>query len=113
VILFSSNFESTLEASKKGLDARMVMGDEDKQTTRSAKSDLLARKPEKKPEKKSAAPLEKPSLTEDQPNLSKSYETEKAMMADNTVQTSESNKGKEIDPPQGELQRQCGPVEIF
>jgi hypothetical protein len=43
----------------------MVMGDDDKQTARSAKSDLLA----KKSEKKGAAPPEKLSLTEDEPNL--------------------------------------------
>jgi hypothetical protein len=59
--------------------------------------DLLA----KKPEKKGAAPPEKPSLTEDKPNLSKSYETKKATMADKTVHTSESNKGEDIDPPPG------------
>jgi hypothetical protein len=75
----------------------MEIGDDDKQTARSAKSDLLA----KKPEKKGAAPPEKPSLTKDKPNLSKSYETKKATMADNTVQTSESDKGEDIDPPPG------------
>jgi hypothetical protein len=72
-------------------------GDDDKQTTRSVKSDLLA----KKPEKKGAAPPEKPSITLDKPSLSKSYTTKKAAMADNTVQTSESDRGKDNDPPQG------------
>jgi hypothetical protein len=72
-------------------------GDDDKQTARSAKSDLLA----KKPEEKGAAPPEKPSITLDKPNLSKSYETKKAAMADNTVQTSESDRGKDNDPPPG------------
>jgi hypothetical protein len=95
-ILFSSHFESTLEASKKGLDARMVMGDEDKQTARSAKLDPLAKKPENKLEKKGAAPPEKPSLTVDEPTLSGSYETKKATMANTTFQTSESDKGDDL-----------------
>jgi hypothetical protein len=77
-ILFSSHFKSTLEASKMGLDARMVIGDDGKQTGRSAKSDPLARKPDKKLEKKGAAPPEKPSLTVEEPTLSGSYETKKA-----------------------------------
>jgi hypothetical protein len=72
-------------------------GDDDKQTTRSVKSDLIA----KKPEKKGAAPPEKPTITLEEPSLSKSYTTKKATMADNTVQTSESNRGKDIDPPPG------------
>jgi hypothetical protein len=79
----------------------MVMGDEDKRTKKSAKSDPLATTLEKKPEKKGAAPPEKLSLTQDEPNLLTSYRTKKAMMADNTVQTSESDKGNDIDPPPG------------
>jgi hypothetical protein len=56
---------------------------DDKQTARSAKSDLLAKKPEKKGA--GAAPPEKLSITLDKPNLLKSYKTKKAAMADNTV----------------------------
>jgi hypothetical protein len=54
---------------------------------------------EKKLEKKGAAPPEKPSIALDEPSLSKSYTTKKATMADDTVQTSASNGGKDIDPP--------------
>jgi hypothetical protein len=79
----------------------MVMGDEDKRTERSSKSDPLAKKLAKKPETKGAAPPEKPSLTKGERNLSRSYATKKATLADNTVQTSESDKGDDIDPPPG------------
>jgi hypothetical protein len=72
-------------------------GDDDKQTARSEKSDLFA----KKPEKKGAAPPEKPYITLDKPSLSKSYKTKKAAMADNNVQTSESDRGKDNDPHPG------------
>jgi hypothetical protein len=95
-ILFSSDFESTLEASKKGLDARMVMGDEGKRTERSWKPDPKAKKLAKNTEKKGAVPPEKPSLTVDKPTLLTSYETLKATMADKTVQTSESDKGEDL-----------------
>jgi hypothetical protein len=52
---------------------------------------------------------QKNRLTENKPNLSKSYETKKATMADNTVQTSESDKGKDIDPPPGGTLRPMPP----
>jgi hypothetical protein len=79
----------------------MVMGDEDKRTEKSAKSEPLAKTLAKKSEKKGTAPPENPSLTEDEPILSMSYETKKASLADNTVQTSESDKGDDLDPPPG------------
>jgi hypothetical protein len=74
-----------------------MKGNDDKQTARSVKSDLIA----KKLEKKGAAPPEKPSIALDKPSLSKSYTTKKATMADNTVQTSASDGGGDIDPPPG------------
>jgi hypothetical protein len=72
-------------------------GDEGKRTdSRSGKLDPKAKTLAKNPEKKGAAPPEKPSLTVDEPTLSGSYETKKATMADTTVQTSESNKGDDL-----------------
>jgi hypothetical protein len=56
-------------------------GDEGKRTERSGKPDPKAKTLAKNPEKKGAAPPEKPTL--------------KATMADTTVQTSESDKKKE------------------
>jgi hypothetical protein len=72
-------------------------GDEGKRTnSRSGKPDPKAKTLPKNPEKRGAAPPEKPSLTVDEPTLSGSYETKKATMADTTVQTSESNKGDDL-----------------
>jgi hypothetical protein len=74
-----------------------MKGDDDKQTARSGKSDLIA----KKLEKKGAAPPNKPTITLDEPITSKSYTTKKATMIDDTVQTSASNGGGDIDPSPG------------
>jgi hypothetical protein len=74
----------------------MVMGDDGKRTDKSGKPDPKAKTLAKNPEKKGAAPPEKPSLTVDEPTLLASYETKKAMMADTTMQTSESNKGDDL-----------------
>jgi hypothetical protein len=72
-------------------------GDEGKRTNyRSGKPDPKAKTLAKNPEKTAAAPPEKPSLTVDEPTLSASYETKKATMADTTMQTSLSNKGKDL-----------------
>jgi hypothetical protein len=72
-------------------------GEEGQRTnSRSGKSDPKAKNLANNPEKKGAAPPEKPSLTIDKPTLSGSYETKKATMADTTVQTSESDKGKDL-----------------
>jgi hypothetical protein len=74
-----------------------MKGNDDKQTARSGKLDLIA----KKLEKKGAAQPEKPSIALEKPNLSKSYTTKKATMIDDTVQTSASDGGGDIDPPPG------------
>jgi hypothetical protein len=74
-----------------------MKGDDDKQTARSGKSDPIA----KKLEKKGAAPPDKTTLTLDKTNTSKSYTTKKATMIDDTVQTSASNGGGDIDLPPG------------
>jgi hypothetical protein len=74
-----------------------MKGNDDKQNTRSGKSDLIA----KKLEKKGAAPPEKPTITLDEPSLLKSNMTKKATMVDDTVQTSASSSGGDIDPPPG------------
>jgi hypothetical protein len=71
-------------------------GDEGKQTERSGNRDPKAKTLAKNTEKKGAAPPEKLSLTIDKPTLSMSSETLKATMADNTVHTSESDKGEDL-----------------
>jgi hypothetical protein len=74
-------------------------GDEGKRTnSRSGKPDPKAKTLAKNPEKRGAAPPEKPSLTIDEPTLSGSYETKKATMANTRVQTSESDKGNDLIP---------------
>jgi hypothetical protein len=62
---------------------------DDKPTARSGKSDPIA----KTIEKKGAPPPEKPAITIDEGENSKSYVTERATLVDTDVQTSASNVG--------------------
>jgi hypothetical protein len=82
-----------------------MKGDDDEQTARSGKSDLIA----KKIEKKGAAPPDKPSIALDEPSTSKSFTTKRATMIDDTVQTSARDGGGDIDPPPGGTSRPMPP----
>jgi hypothetical protein len=50
-------------------------------------------------EKKGAPPPDKPAITIDKPNTSKSYTTERPALIDNNVQTSGSDGGGDHDLP--------------
>jgi hypothetical protein len=65
-----------------------MKGSDDEQTARSGKSDPIAKK-----EKKGAPPPEKPAITIDEGDTSKSYTTERPTLIDDNVQTSASDVG--------------------
>jgi hypothetical protein len=66
-----------------------MKGDDEESTARSGKSDPKA----KTLEKKVAPPPDKPAITIDEPNTSKSYTTKRPALIDNNVQTLASNGG--------------------
>jgi hypothetical protein len=68
---------------------------DDELTERSGKSDPTA----KTLEKKGAAPPDKPLITIDEPNTSKSYTTKRPALVDDSVQTSASDGGGVHDLP--------------
>jgi hypothetical protein len=72
-----------------------MKGNDDEETKRSGKSDP----PAKTLEKKGAAPPDKPSITIDKPNTSKSYMIERPALVEDTVQTSASNGSRDNDFP--------------
>jgi hypothetical protein len=66
-----------------------MKGNDDEQTARSGKSDPIA----KTIEKKGASPPEKPAITIDEGDTSKSYVTKRPTLVDTDVQTSASDGG--------------------
>jgi hypothetical protein len=74
-----------------------MKGYDDEQTTRSGKSNLIA----KKLEKIGAAPSDKPSIALNKTSTSKSFTTKRATMIDDTVQTSASDGRGDVDLPPG------------
>jgi hypothetical protein len=71
-----------------------MKGSDDEQTARSRKSDPIAKK-----EKKGAPPPEKPAITIDEGDTSKSYMTKRPALIEDNVQTSASVGGDHDLPP--------------